>query len=130
MVVATVSGRLGAILYVMVSAKLPPDIIKIIVWLADYARRYGGKLKFNEVDRFKSDLMLRPDRWLPDRVSLAAFRDGCIDAGLSPADTAKLVDFLRRRQSGRRLVVGSRFSRGFTFDGVVAANRSDSPPAE
>ena len=55
----------------MASAALPPDILKIIDWLADYARRYGGTLKFNEVDRFKSDLMLRREqRWLPDRVAV------------------------------------------------------------
>jgi hypothetical protein len=98
---------------------LPPDITTIISWLAGEAAKYGGKLKFNEVDRFKSDLMLRPGRWLPDRVLATEFGAGCISAGLSSEDTAKLVDFLRRRQGGRRLVVGSRFSRGFTFDGVV-----------
>jgi hypothetical protein len=52
-----------------------------------------------------------------------AFRRQCNDAGLSPADTAKLVDLLRRRQSGRRLVVGSTFYRGFTLDALVGDNR-------
>jgi hypothetical protein len=67
--------------------------------------------------------MLRRDRWLPDRVPIAAFRGKCLDAGLSTVDTEKLVDFLRRRQSGRRLVVGSRFYRGFTFDALVGDDR-------
>jgi hypothetical protein len=59
-------------------------------------------------------------------VPLAAFRQQCNDAGLSPADTAKLVDLLRRRQSGRRLVVGSTFYRGFTLDALVGDNRDSS----
>jgi hypothetical protein len=59
-------------------------------------------------------------------VPLAAFRQQCNDAGLSAADTAKLVDLLRRRQSGRRLIVGSTSYRGFTLDALVGDNR-DSP---
>ena len=75
----------------MDSAQLPDDIVTIIAWIADFANSYGSTLKLNEVDRFKSDLMLRRDQpWLPDRVPPAAFRQGCIDAGLSPVDTAKL----------------------------------------
>jgi hypothetical protein len=48
------SSASAAIVDVMAKAELPPDIDKMIYWLADYARRYGGKLKFNEVDRFEA----------------------------------------------------------------------------
>ena len=96
-------------------AELPDDINKIIEHLADYAERYGGTLKFNEVDRFKSNLMVERGRWLPDRVPIPAFRSKCVDAGLSATETEKLVDFLRKAQSGRRLRQGSRFARGHKY---------------
>jgi hypothetical protein len=64
-------------------AELPDDINKIIEHLADYAERYGGTLKFNEVDGFKSNLMVERGRWLPDRVPIPAFRSKCVGAGRS-----------------------------------------------
>lgn len=71
---------------------LPPDILAIIDWLVEQARAYRGRLQSLEANGFKSDLMLRPDRWLPDRVPPAAFRQACIGAGLSSEDI---------RQAGR-----------------------------
>lgn len=104
------------------ASALPSDILTIIDWLVDQANRYGGRLQPLETDGFKSDLMLRTDRWLPDRVPPAAFRETCINAGLSPDDTAKLVDFLRNRQAGKWLVQrATRFRKGWTYDRVIAA---------
>jgi hypothetical protein len=59
--------------------------------------------------------LLEPGRWLRDRVPVPAFRSKCVDAGLSAADTEKLVDFLRKAQSGRRLRPGSRFAHGYKY---------------
>jgi hypothetical protein len=88
----------------MVSAELPEDVNTIIKYLADSAAIYGGKVKWNEVHKFKGDLMNARGRWRRDRVPLGAFREKCLDAGLSAADTDEMVDMLTRAQNGRRLV--------------------------
>ena len=105
---------------------LPPDIQAIIAWLVDMAKGYKGivdgtpNLQAREVEGFKSDLMLRTWRWHRDRVPPSVFNGECIKAGLTPMDSAKLVDPLRRRQAGRRLVP-RRERRGWTYDRVIDA---------
>jgi hypothetical protein len=86
----------------MVSAELPDDVNKIIKYLADSAAIYGGKVKWNEFHKLKGDLMNARGRWHPERVSVAAFKEHCLAAGLSAADTDDLVDMLTRAQAGRR----------------------------
>jgi hypothetical protein len=88
----------------MVSAELPEDVNKIIKYLADSATIYGGKVKWNEVHKFKGDLMNARRRWRPDRVPIGSFREECLAAGLSAADTDVMVEMLTRAQNGRRLV--------------------------
>ena len=113
------------------TAPLPPDILAVIDHFAGNARGYRppnagpdhpGTLKFTESDAFKSELMLRTSRWARDRVPVAAFRQACLDAGLSQEDTDKLAGYLQNRQNGKRLVQrATRFRPGATFDGVIRA---------
>lgn len=88
----------------MNSAGLPEDVSDIIEYLAMSAQGYGGKLKWNEVHKFKGDLMNVRERWRFDRVSVAAFQEKALAVGLSEADADKLADMLMRAQAGRRLV--------------------------
>jgi hypothetical protein len=83
---------------------LPDDVNKIVEYLAMSAQGYGGKLKWDEVHKFKGDLMNARGRWRSDRVPIASFREKCIAAGLSTADADELVDMSTRAQAGRRLV--------------------------
>src|ERR1700682_4697234 len=58
--------------------------------------------------------------WTQDAGSAIACRSrrsaaSVLTPGLSAADTEKLVDFLRKAQSGRRLRPGSRFARGYKY---------------
>jgi hypothetical protein len=86
-------------------AELPADVVNIIEDLADWARRYRGKLDYKEVEKFKADVINAPGRWLLERVTISAFRGECSNAGLCGADTDKLVDLLRKAQEGKRQVV-------------------------
>ncbi len=122
---------------------LPLDILAVINHLGQNARGYRpinagpdhpGRLKFTEADAFKSELMLRTSRWAPDRVPSSAFRQACLEAGLSQEDTDKLTGYLQRSQNGKRLVQrATRFRRGATFDGVIRAaglTADDGRPSE
>jgi hypothetical protein len=107
----------------MPSEQLPPDILVVIDYLAAMASRSTGKrLDALESDGFKSELMLRTSRWRRDRVRPAAFSEACIAAGLRPEDAAKLVDYLQKRQRGKRLQQrATHFRKGWTYDGVIRA---------
>jgi hypothetical protein len=85
----------------MATTELPHDVNQVITFLVSKAKGYHRKLQAPEVQRFKSELMESPERWLPDRVSVQAFKRECLDAGLSAGDTEMLVAFLRKAQSGR-----------------------------
>lgn len=98
----------------------PPEILVSIDWLVRKANGYRGRLQSLEVHSFKSDLVERSGRWTRDRVPPAAFTAACTEAGLAPDNTAKLVEHLRNRQTGKRLVV-HRFRRKWTFDRLIAA---------
>lgn len=88
---------------------LPSDILAIIAWPARKAGRYSSRatgeprLQSLEFNGFKSDLIERPQRWTRDPVPPSAFSEACRAAGLTPDDTAKRVDCLRRGQAGRKL---------------------------
>jgi hypothetical protein len=104
---------------------LPQDIKVVVAWLAEQARNFRSivdgtpRLQGLEVEGFKNDLMLRTWRWLPDRVSLSEFNAECLSAGMRPEDIAKLIDPLRRRQAGRRLVPKHE-RRTWTYDRLIA----------
>jgi hypothetical protein len=98
----------------MVSAQLPDDINKSIEYLAQSARGYGNRLKWNEVAKLKSDMMQVPQRWTEDRAPVDAVRSKCLDAGMTAEDTNTIVDLLRKRQAGKRLVP-QRSYKGFRF---------------
>lgn len=108
------------------TSDLPSDIETIIAWLVKQANAYKRiadgtpRLQWREVEGFKSDLMLNPERWQRDRVPLSAFSAECISAGLTSKDTALLVDPLRRRQSGRSLRP-KQVRKGWTYEGVINA---------
>jgi len=42
---------------------IPLGVDQILRYLAEKARGYGNRLKWNEVAKLKSDLMLVPERW-------------------------------------------------------------------
>lgn len=78
----------------MTSAELPEDVSKIVEYLAASAQGYGGKLKWNEIHKFKGDLMNARGRWHPQRVLIAAFQEKCLARGLSEADRRARRDAL------------------------------------
>jgi hypothetical protein len=98
----------------MTPAKLPEDINKIVDYLAGSAKGYGGKMKWSEVAKLKSDMMQMRGRWNVHRVSGWALSKKCRGAGLSHEDTALVIDLLRRIQAGGHLVPESSY-RGFQF---------------
>jgi hypothetical protein len=52
-----------------VSDDLPSGISEILQYLAQMARGYGNRLKWNEVAKLKADLMNAPTRWQGVSVS-------------------------------------------------------------
>ena len=91
---------------------LPPSVVSIIEFLARYAKGYNNHLKWNEFAKFKGDLMNEPTRW--GHVDVSAFRAKCLAEGMRAVDTDELVDYLKKRQAGRRLVPQSSY-RTFKF---------------
>ncbi|WP_052077967.1 hypothetical protein [Rhodococcoides fascians] len=87
---------------------LPPDVDEIIDHLAHWAAGYSSGLKWNEVAKLKADMMNVPKRWAP--VTLEALRAKCLSAGLSAEDTGTIVDLLKKRKDGRRLVPQKSYS--------------------
>jgi len=99
----------------MTPAKLPEDINKIVDYPAGSAKGNGGRLKWNEVAKLKSDMMQMRGRWNVHRVLGWALSKKCRrSAGLSHEDTALVIDLLRRVQAGGHLVPQSSY-RGFQF---------------
>lgn len=98
----------------MTPAKLPEDINQDRRLPRRAAKGYGGRLKWNEVAKLKSDMMQMRGRWNVNRVSGWALSKKCRGAGLSHEDTALVIDLLRRVQAGGHLVPQSNY-RGFQF---------------
>jgi hypothetical protein len=99
---------------VTVSSELPDDINQIIEHLAQCARGYNNRLRWNAVAKLKSDMVEVRERWTKDRTSVDAVRAKCFDAGMTAEDTTTIVDALRKRQAGKRLVP-ERSYKGFRF---------------
>lgn len=91
--------------------ELPEDVEGIFEYLRDRISGYGY-LKWNEVDMMKADMMNVRHRWTG--VDVKAFRQRCLDVGMTKKETAEMVDYLTRAQAGRRLVPGSTY-RDFRF---------------
>lgn len=81
---------------------LPPSVADFVVFLARMARGYDNKLKWNEQDKFKAELMNVPERWM--HVDAAAFYAKTKSEGMREEDSLMLLDWLKKRQAGRRLV--------------------------
>ena len=93
--------------------ELPPSVVSIVEYLASMAKGYDNHLKWNERAMFKADLMNNTRRWT--YVDVAAFKTRCLSEGMRGEDVAELVDWLKKRQAGRR-VVPSRSYRDFKFN--------------
>ena len=78
---------------------LPDDVAEII---GAWAAGYDTGLEWNEEAKLKADMMNVPRRWAS--ASPAALRTKCLDVGLTVEESDRIVDRLKRRQSGRRLV--------------------------
>lgn len=81
--------------------KLPADVIEIVEFLGRWSAGYGY-LKWNEIAKFKADLMNVRRRWVG--VDRSAFRAKCVEVGLTSQEADELTDYLARAQAGRRLV--------------------------
>lgn len=97
------------------AAPLPNGIDKILSSVAAMAAGYSSGLKWDEEDKLKSDMMLRPDRWEP--VTVEQVRAPCHGLGMRPKDVDTIAGFLQRRKDGHRFR-------------VTAATAGSSLPAE
>lgn len=86
----------------MSSSDLPPDVDAFMDFIGANIEASGGFV-WNERDRIKSDMMLVPHRWAASRVSADAFRRKCEAVGMTTEEAVEVVDWLRKRQAGRRL---------------------------
>lgn len=82
--------------------KLPNGVEEIVKSLAKWARGYNNHLKWNEVAKFKADLMNATDRWLV--IDPSDFRAACLEEGMRVEDADELTGYLVRRKQGKRLV--------------------------
>lgn len=87
-----------------VDPSIPEDIATILDGLAAWAAGYDSGLKWNEIERLKSDLMANAYRWnlvTPDQV-----RQECRRLGMRPKDVDTVADLVARRQQGGRFNLG------------------------
>jgi len=98
----------------MDTTEVPADIAKIAEYLASNATMSGGSMKWNEVAKLKASLMNEPARWSGLRVSPEAFEAQCRAAGLPADDAATVGEFLRKAQTGRKLIPKSLY-KDFVF---------------
>jgi len=82
--------------------ELPNGVDGIVEFLADMAKAYNNRLKWNEIAMFKADLMNATDRWLV--IDPDVFKAACLREGMREEDAAELTDYLRRRKQGKHLV--------------------------
>lgn len=93
---------------------LPADLELILDYIATMARGYTSGLKWNEEAKLKSDMMLVPERWTPQRAPIDLVRARCVELGMSYKDAGTVVDLLAKAQAGKRLVP-QRSYKGFKF---------------
>ena len=82
--------------------ELPEDIERILEYIAEMAQGYDNNLKWNEIAKLKSDMMRRMDSWR--LVTPAQVKDKCLNLGMTESDTVEIVDMLKKRLQGRKLV--------------------------
>lgn len=102
---------------------LPRDVESIFEYLQVRIEGYGY-LKWNEEAMMKADMMNVRHRWIG--VNRQAFARRCRDVGMTPKETAKMVDYLKRTQEGRRLVPQQGY-RDFRFNSEPEP-RDEPPP--
>ncbi|WP_051668086.1 MULTISPECIES: hypothetical protein [unclassified Microbacterium] len=81
---------------------LPNGVGEIIDYLAMMARGYANRLKWNEQEKLKADLMNVPERWVV--ITPEKLRARAVWAGMRSEDADLIADYLRRRKQGRRLM--------------------------
>jgi hypothetical protein len=96
-----------------VSNDLPNDIAEILQYLAQSARAYDNRLKWNEVAKLKADLMNVRARWLGAPVNEIA--DYCRTLGMRAEDVTEVVALVKKAQDGHRLVPQKTY-RGYSFN--------------
>jgi hypothetical protein len=109
-----------------VTNNLPNGIPEILQHLAEMARGYDNRLKWNEVAKLKADLMNVPVRWRG--VSVIEIADYCRTLGMRDEDVAEVADLVGKAQAGRRLVPQKTY-RDFRFNQSVAQPATIPPPA-
>lgn len=87
--------------------ELPEDISNILEFLASMAAGYGNKMKWNEKEKLKSDLMKNRQAWM--RVSIKAIRQKCSELGMTLTDTNTIAELIEKTQAGSRLVPNSSY---------------------
>ncbi|MFJ4027622.1 hypothetical protein ACIPWF_10535 [Paenarthrobacter sp. NPDC089989] len=92
---------------------LPNGVEGILEYIADMAAGYSSRLKWNEQDKLKADMMNNPGRWAP--ITVEQVRRKCRDLGMRPKDVDTVTGFLQRRKEGRRFNVTSSY-RDFQFN--------------
>lgn len=78
--------------------ELPLEVVCVAQLLARKARAYSGILPWEEEQMFMGDLNNNPRRWAS--VDPAAFHCLLVSEGVRPTDSSKVVNHLRRHQSG------------------------------
>lgn len=111
--------------------KLEPSVDGIMDNVGAWAAGYSTGLKWNEVAKLKSDMMLVRHRWVG--VDLGALEAKCREVGLNDEDTRTVLDLVRKVKAGKRLVPQRRY-RGFRWgtepEPWEPAESSGSPAAE
>jgi hypothetical protein len=97
----------------MSNSGLPADVDEIMDLIGSWAEM-SGFFKWNEQAKIKADMMNVRHRWSSSRVSPEAIRSKCQAIGLVDDETAKIVEWLRATQEGRRLSPHSAY-RDFRF---------------
>jgi hypothetical protein len=93
--------------------KLEPSVDGIIDYIGAMAAGYSTGLKWNEVAKLKSDMMLVRHRWIG--VDLSALEAKCRAVGLDDEDTRTVLDLVRKVKAGKRLVPQNGY-RGFRWN--------------
>jgi hypothetical protein len=55
------------------------DLEQILDYIAEMARGYANRLKWNEVAKLKSDMVKVRHRWTPERAPIALVRARCLE---------------------------------------------------
>lgn len=92
---------------------IPEDVAVILAALARWAGGYDSGLKWNEIEKLKSDLMIKPGRWMG--VTADQVRRECRRLGMRPKDADTVADLVARRQQGGRFNLGKSSYKGFSF---------------